>query len=453
MDTRQQLRLNSIAQIGLLLILAVLLAWLSTRYVYVADWTQNGRHGLSEVSIETLNKMDETLEITAYAREQEVLRDAIKKFVARYQRKKDDIVLHFVNPDAVPDEVRNMAISVNGELVLRYAGRSEHVRSASEQEFTNALQRLLRGTERWLVFVEGHGERSPLGKANHDLSLWAQQLNQRGFRLQPLNLSDTSSIPDNTSALILAGPAVSYLQGEVELILSYLNKGGNLLWLHDPGELYGLEAIAEFLDIEFPQGAVIDFAGQLIGINDPTIALVTNRLYGEHPALEGMDLTTLFPKSTAIATRANSQWQPKMLLSTGDHTWQETGELKGEVSLDEDSDMPGPLPIGLSLQREIEQANQTEKAMKQQRVVVVGDGDFLANTYVGNSGNMELGIRLMNWLSDDDEFLDIPGTTAIDAQFEMDSTVAGFLGVFFVFVLPPALSVIGMLIWWRRRKL
>ncbi len=449
MDTRAQLALHSIAQIALLLIFAGLLAWMSTRYVYVADWTRDGRHGLSAASLATLSKMDDALEITAYAREQVVLRDAIKKFVARYQRNKDDIVLRFVNPDAVPDEVRNLAISVNGELVLRYKGRSQHVRSADEQAFTNALSRLLRSSERWLVFIEGHGERHPLGKANHDLGLWAEQLAQRGFRIQPLNLSEARSIPENTSVLILAGPAVPYLPGEVERIRSYLDAGGNLLWLHDPGALHGLEPVAALLGIAFPPGTIIDSAGRLIGIDDPTIALVTRRLYGEHPTLNDMTLTTLFPQSTAITSLADDRWQARTLLSTGDHTWQETGALKGEVALD-DTDLPGPLAIGLGLEREVEHGLGE---MKQQRIVVLGDGDFLANTYVGNSGNMELGLRLINWLSDDDALIAIPATTVLDAHFAMGATAAGILGVLFVFILPLALFAIGLGLWWRRRTL
>ena len=448
-DPRLQLRLNSIVQIILLLVMAGLLAWSSTRWTYEVDWTQNGRNSLSQTSVEVLSKLEDTLEITAYAREQQVIRDAIRKFVGRYQYIKPDIVLRFVNPDAVPDEVRSMGINTNGELVLRYNQRTQHVRSASEQQFTNALQRLLRGSDRWLAFVEGHGERDPLGKANHDLALWTQQLQQRGFHIHALNLSDTQTVPDNTSVLIIAGPAVSFLQGETELILSYLNRGGNLLWLQDPGKLYGLETLADFLGIAFPQGTIVDAAGQLIGINDPSIALVTNRLYGKHPSLEQLDLTTLFPTSTAIASIANNKWQPQILLSTGDHTWQETGELKGEVVLDNGSDLPGPLPIGLSMEREVKSDNKP----KQQRIIVVGDGDFLSNTYVGNSGNMELGLRLINWLSNDDELINIPSSTAIDAQFEMNATVAGSLGLFFIMLLPASLFATGLVIWWRRRKL
>lgn len=453
LSKRIQLQVNSLVQGGLLVALAILLAWLSTRYHYTADWTQSGRNTLSETSIETLKKFDETIEITAYATEQEVVRNAVRKFVARYQAVQPDISLRFIDPNTVPDDVRNMAISVNGELVLRYKQRSEHVRSASEQEFTNALQRLLRDTERWLAFIEGHGERDPLGKANHDLSLWAQQLNERGFRIQTLNLSDTPIIPDNTSVLVLAGPVVPVLQGETELILSYLNNGGNLLWLQDPGDLNGLGPIADFLDIEIPKGTIIDFAGQLIGINDPTIALVTSRLYGKHDALVELDLTTLFPKSTAIATRLSDRWQMQMLLSTGDHTWLETGELKGEVGLDEDSDLPGPLTIGLSLERQAGQDADDATLNKQQRIIVIGDGDFLSNTYVGNSGNMELGLRLLNWLSDDDELIDIVANTAVDTQFEMDSNMAGFLGIFFVLIFPLSLFFIGLRIWVKRRKL
>ena len=35
----------------------------------------------------------------------------IRQFVGKYQRHKDDIRLRFVNPDAAPDEVRNLGIS------------------------------------------------------------------------------------------------------------------------------------------------------------------------------------------------------------------------------------------------------------------------------------------------------------------------------------------------------
>ncbi|MEE8320751.1 MAG: Gldg family protein, partial [Gammaproteobacteria bacterium] len=129
LSTRVRSRINSGVMLLLLVTLAVLLAWLSIRYPVQFDWTKNGRHSLSRASQEILMRMPDKIEIKSYARETPPLRDAIKKFIDRYQQSKQNIVLHFVNPDVVPDEVRNLGITVNGELVVRYQGRTEHVQS------------------------------------------------------------------------------------------------------------------------------------------------------------------------------------------------------------------------------------------------------------------------------------------------------------------------------------
>jgi len=225
--SRLQSQLNSIVMVLLILSLAGLLAWLSVRYQTQMDWTQNGRHTLSHASQEVLSRIEGPVEITAYAREDGNLRQTVEKIVGRYQRLKPDMRLHFVNPDAVPDEVRNLGITVNGELLVRYQDRNEHVKTGTEEEFTNALERLVRGTEHWLAFLEGHGERDPLGLAKHDLILWTTQLVSRGFKIQPLNLANAQVIPGNTQVLVIASPTVDLLPGEITLIVEYLLRGGD----------------------------------------------------------------------------------------------------------------------------------------------------------------------------------------------------------------------------------
>ncbi|MCG8378315.1 MAG: GldG family protein [Proteobacteria bacterium] len=450
--TRLQSRLNSIVMICLLTIVVGLLAWLSNKHVIEYDWTSSGRHTLSEASRDLLAKMPDPIEITSYARENQLLRDAIKKFISKYQRHKSDIVLRFVNPDAVPDEVRNLGISVDGEIIVRYQNRTEHVKSDSEQIFTNALQRLARNQERWIAFVEGHGERSILGKANHDLGEWGKQLLNQGFHAQPINLSETQAIPDNTNLLIIAGPRIDYLPGELEVILNYINTGGNLLWLHEPGPLYKLDALAEELAIRFYDGAVIDYAGQLIGINDPSIALVTSSLYAPHAITDGFEFTTLYPLAGAIELLQTDTWNARPIMTTGDHTWVETSVLEGAVEFNQEVDIKGPLTIGLSLERELEKPQGQELVTVQQRIIVLSDGDFLSNTYLANSGNNELGTRIINWLSSDDEFISIPPKVASDTQLNMSTTVLGIIGICLLFILPAALIVIGITIGIRRKK-
>jgi len=453
---RLQSRLNSLVTLLLIVCLTILLAWLSVRYQTQMDWTQSGRHTLSHASQEVLDRMEDPVEITAYAREDAALRQAIEKVVGRYQRLKTDITLHFVNPDAVPDEVRNAGVSVNGELLLRYQGRTEHVKTGTEEEFTNALQRLARGSEHWLAFLEGHGERDPHGSANHDLKLWTSQLATRGFKIQPLNLATVQIIPRNTKVLIIASPTVDVLPGEIALIIEYLLRGGNILWLADPGSLHGLEPLADQLNIKIPAGMVIDFSGSLVGIEDPSIVLNTPSMYPQHAITKAFNLTTFFPTTASVQIEEQEDnqalWIKSSLLVSGDHTWLETGMLEGEVEYNEDSDTLGPLEIGISLERSLDNASEEDSASIQQRVIVIGDGDFLSNAYVGNSGNLDLGVRLINWLSSDDDFINIPVKTVNDAHLEFPVYATWIIGFGFILVLPLFFLGTGLTIWWRRKK-
>ncbi|MFT5351809.1 MAG: ABC-type uncharacterized transport system involved in gliding motility auxiliary subunit, partial [Gammaproteobacteria bacterium] len=443
MKKQKQLRLISAFTAMLLLILFSLFAWLSTRYNFETDLTRTGRHTLSTASQLTLERAVKPLSISAYARENSELRLLITKFVGKFQSLKPDISLRFVNPDSAPDDVRKLGINVNGELILVYEGRTEHVKSNSEQAFINALNRLLRGTERWLAFLEGHGERHPIGKANHDLGEWAEQLSYRGFKFRPLNLAETNAIPVNTSVLIIASPLVALLPGELSIIEDYLNKGGNLLWLIDPGVDSGMESIANLLGIASLPGVVIDTAGQLLGISDPTIALTTARLYPEHPITTGFDLTVFFPKVTAIASQPRKGWLSRPVLMSGNHTWLELGELHGEIDFNPAQEQQGPLTLGLSLERVVGSSEDDEKEDRQQRVLVLGDGDFLSNTYVGNSGNLELGMRMVNWLSSDDSLISIPTRAIDDAQLNMSQWALGAIGLCFLLIFPLVFIGIG----------
>ena len=279
------------------------------------------------------------------------------------------------------------------------------------------------------------------------------QLNYRGFKFRPLNLVESKAIPDNTSVLIIASPLVALLPGELAIIEEFLDKGGNLLWLMDPGERSGMDSIAEILGVTAEPGVVIDSAGQLLGINDPTIALTTARLYPEHPITKDFDLTVFFPKVSAIAVQALHGWQSRPVLSSGNHTWLELGELQGEVDFDPEREQQGPLTLGLSLERQVEQTQDDASSARQQRVLIVGDGDFLSNTYVGNSGNMELGVRMINWLSSDDSLIAIPARAIEDTQLNMSQLALGAFGLGFLLVLPLVFLGTGLFIWWHRKKL
>jgi ABC-type uncharacterized transport system involved in gliding motility auxiliary subunit len=230
--------------------------------------------------------------------------------------------------------------------------------------------------------------------------------------------------------------------------MRHLEQGGNLLWLLDPGDTATPDPLPGFLGITVPPGIIIDVAGQLIGINDPTVAMITSSLYGQHPVLEGFSFTTLFPQAAAVQATAANGWAVTPLLSTGNHTWLETGLVDENTRFDTGVDLQGPLILGVGLEREVAAGN----VARQQRIIVVGDGDFLSNTYLDNSGNLDLGIRIVNWLSDDQEMIEIPARVVTDTQLTVSPVTIGIAGLLFLVGMPLLLLGSGLVIWWRRRK-
>jgi len=447
---RHKLRLQQLFFYILLLIAVSLLAKLSLQYDYSTDLTANSRHSLSETTIALLDQIDTPITIQAFIRPNSDYQTVLASLLDRYQNQNQYLIVKYINPDLAPDLTRMLGIQQDGELVITREQHEERVYDLSEQSLTNALISVSRQQEQWLIFMEGHGERDPVSQANFGLSLWSNQLKQKGFKVGTLNLAEHRQIPDNTAVLILASPETSWLPGEITLIQDYINQGGNMLWLTEPGSNHHLSSLAELLDIEFVAGTVVDPNAELLGINDPQFVLITD--YANHPIGHAVSNATLFPQATAIEISSDENWQSLPLLISQTNTWSETGPLDEHQGIDfvfdQDNDTAGPLNIGLLLSRE----NDDEDMLIEQRVVVIGDGDFLSNTYLGNGANLSLGVAIINWLAKDDALISIPVKTTLDTSLELTRTETIIIGLGFLIILPLALLLSGSIIWWRRRR-
>ncbi len=489
---RRRRSLTGQGTVFIVLFLAVvgLLAYLSTLYKVEADWTAGARRSLAEASVKVLQALEGPVEVTAFAREGSAQRPRIRELVERYQRAAPQRVrLAFVDPDAQPQRAREEGIASDGELILSYQGRKERIRpfELDEQAFTNALQRLLRAGQRKLYFLTGHGERDPRGQANRDYGGWVRELERKGFRVETLNLAETPAVPEDATALVVADPQVELLPGEVSILRDWVRRGGRLLWLQDPGPLRGLEPLARDLGVQFLPGAVVDLTTQLLGIRSPTVAVVTR--YPDTELTRDFALVTVFPHAVALQVDPpQGRWRAEAFLRTEAGSWAESGPLEGEVRFDEGQDTPGPLTLGVALEplRAVSAAEgeaspepgaeaggeeghaagrengagdpqgqeqeQEQEVLRAGRVVVVGDGDFLANTYLANAGNLDLGVRIANWLAGDVRLLEIPPRTAPDLSLALTETQATLIGFGFLAALPALLLGTGLTIWWRRRR-
>jgi hypothetical protein len=451
MRSSSRARIALFAQNGLFVVLLVaavlLLARLSQDHFRQWDLTQNARNSLSPGTVQTLAVLKGPVTVTAYyTAEQDAsvgdVRQRIADFMTPYRLAKGDLTVAFVDTRADPKRAEAANIRMNGEMVVTYDGRSEHLTALDEQSFANLLARLARNAERQVFFLDGHGERSPKGIANHDLGEFGRRLEAKGFKTTIVNLGVAPGVPDNASMLVIAGPRVDLLPAEVAKLRAYIDRGGSVFWLLDQEPLHGLQPIADLLGLQLTPGVVVDpAANELRGAGPVAIAFA----YGRHPATRGFTLNTAFPNARRIAVNDDAKvWRPTPLVSVAQEGWVETGPLDAEVSFDKARDIRGPVTVVTALERDLDG--------KVQRIVVSGSGDFLANTYAGLLGNIDLGINLVNWLAGDEGLITLEPRSRIDANLELSRSWLVFIALTFLIVLPAAFLFTGGMIWWRRRR-
>jgi ABC-type uncharacterized transport system involved in gliding motility auxiliary subunit len=451
MNARRRLQYRIQSGVFLLLFIGLLaaLAWVSERHAISIDLSANQRNSLSPESARLLEEIQYPLKASLFVSPVNDSRPLLEALFERYRELQPRISFEILNPDLHPDLLRAHDIRYDGEVLLEYQGRSEKVSQVNESSISSAIQRLLRLGERWLVFLEGHGERNPYSEANHDYSLLAAQLASSGYTVETLNLALTASIPQNTDILVLASPKVPLLSGEIEILVEYLEGGGNLLWLADPEQASdGLELLTDTLAIEFLPGIVVDPNSQLMGLDRVDFALVAE--YPRHPVTQNLASLSLYPQAQALAFHGEDSWRHRALLLSDRRSWNETGMLRGEIfNGDDDDEIQGPLEIAATLARDRADHEQASE----QRVAVVGDADFLANRYLGNGSNLDIGVNLVNWLSHDDGLISISPRPAPDTRLELGTKAQLAIAIFFLILLPLLLLGSGLRIWLKRRKL
>lgn len=459
-DRKAKLHLRAQAIIFYALFTGVVgaLAYLSTQYQVDLDWTAARRNSLDEASITLLGRLQGPIEVKAFATENPGRRELIRKVIGRYQKHKPDIALVFVDPNMAPDQVRDLGIASDGTLLISMQSRSEklapdHRGSYPESDLTNALQRLARGGERFVVFLEGHGERRHDGEANHDFGAFGGILGERGLKLTVLNLASAQRIPDNTAVLVIASPQTALLPLEQTLVTEFVAQGGNLLWIVEPAEsardrdlLKGLGKVADMIGVSVAAGVVVDPRAQVMGVPDPRMVIVDQ--YAPSPFTRDFSKTTVFPVAAGLDLAERDGWTARPFASSIPQAWLETGTIEGVIALD-GKDRAGPITLGAWILRNHGDAAEPRP---EQRLVVLADGDFLSNQFIGNGGNLDLGLNLVSWLAADDDFINVNVKATPDATLTLSEPLLLAIALGFLIVLPLGLLGTGLAIWWRRRR-
>jgi hypothetical protein len=416
-------------------LLLTILLWLISSAIHGSwDLTSDKRYTLNPILAEQLKQLPDELTLTSYglnaaAREEVELRllNPLRQQLAN---------IHY-QPIATPAqwedrEPQGLLFQWPEQQIWMGYPFSKHPQQLLYQSLNTLNQR----QRHWILFADGHQE-SPLKKSSsRSLSKLAETLKQRGFKLSQNTLNSLGSIPANTQLLVIASARQEWLPAEQEILLNYLQLGGNLLWLRDPEDAT-LPWLENYLGVVKIPGTLIDPVGYNQGTPHPAVVLIND--YEAHPLLQSLSTIIALPWSSALSKK-NSYWQVTPLLHTHPQTWIELQPDQENLSYDEaQGELKGRFPTFMLLQR--------QQGARQQSVVVAGDSHFLSDQALNNYDNKQLALNLFHWLTQPHQQPLPQLVQASDRHLMLTKPLQLLLNGFNPFILPLVLLISGVWLW------
>lgn len=433
---------------------------LAARHSWRVDLTANKRYTLAPQSVKVVEALTEPVKVTAFFGEAQPGRQRFKELMSQYAYRSSKLTYEVVDPDRQPALARRYKVTSYGTIVAERGDREERFFTISEESVTNALIKVSRTEKKRVYFVTGHGEHGLDDAGKTGYSLVKEALEGENYQVEPLLLLRAEAVPADASVVVVAGPKGDLLPAEAKLLEAYMERGGKLLVLVDPGQLPALEAFLRDRGIELVADTLIDRLSRLFGA-DARMPVISQ--YTPHPITNEFEMASFLPLARSVRPINDPPKgvEVQALASTGSGSWAETdldSLNKGEASFQEDQDIRGPVPVAAVATikpKEDGGASDSPEAEAEEsssaRLVVFGDSDFASNTHLNLSGNATLLLNTVSWLAEEGELIAIRPRPEGSSPLLMSPMQARLLFWFSVVAMPLAVALVGGGVLWRRR--
>lgn len=418
------------------------------------DTTEMGRFSLSDQTIKVLDGLEKDVKAFAFFQGIDV---RISDLLDDYAYRTKKFSYEFIDPDKKPELAKAYNVDKYSTIVLVCGDRDEMVEENTEQGITNAILKVTREERKGIYFLEGHGERNLENIEREGYSTAKEAIEDQNYLVKKLNIAAEDSIPRDCAAIIVASPRVKPFDRELELLEEYLEGGGSMLVMLDPGPAESLEGFLSGWGVKVGHDLVVDASGvgRLFGVG-PTIPLISN--YESHPITEGFNIMTFFPQCRSVDRIAEP---PKgtvvtSLAKTTKNSWAETDHEGTRFEFDEGNDTRGPVSVAVAVTKDVTggkpaSGEEGEEAKKTARLVVYGDADFASNSYFNASGNADLFLNTISWLVEEEDLISIRPKEPEDRRLTLTAGQTKGIFYFSIVIMPLAIIGIGILVWSRKR--
>jgi ABC-type uncharacterized transport system involved in gliding motility auxiliary subunit len=429
------------------------------------DLTERKVFTLSPQTLETLAALTQPVHVTGFIPPEHPAYEALRTMFERYRvAAPQRFDYDFKDPRRHPDLAAKYQLrEEQTQVVLETSGGEQQAHTVlnviSEEEMTNAIARIVNGSEQRVYFVTGHGEwplDQPLERPGQpgrtvSLSELKRQLTREGYTSRELNLGGGTRVPPITSLVVLAAPKAPFTPAEVESLRLYLAAGGRLLYFAEaygePGpELAGL--LASY-GIRVDPGVVADAQ-----FNSGNPYVVVSLFYGDHASVRPLSqrqLNTEFPTARGLSVLTRNTLpgvKTEVVVTTSPFGWEETTpDDKPAPGQDE---RKGQIPLVVLGTRDTSRG--PAKRSDEARLGVVGDSEMLFDSNWGHEGNRNLVMNLFGWATHQDHKITIRPPDRATSSFPLDAALLDRIRFITTDVLPLTLLGVGLAIWLTRRN-
>lgn len=454
-QTRQS-KYAAYVTIYILVILAVLVVanFLANRYNKSYDATANKRFTLSDQTKKVVGELKQDVTIS-YFDQANGMQNA-KDLLDRYQNLSPKIHVQYVDLLKNPTLARAENVTRTGEAVITIGARREDAKTFDEEGVTGALIRALKGGERTVCVVTGHGEHqlSDSSQQGEGFSGFQSVVEKDNYKVQSINLLQKAQVPADCTVLVVAGPTGDYIQPEVDAIKKYVEAGGRALFMLDPPLKLGRkqisdnDALAALLDswgITLDKDLLLDesAASQLLG-GGPEAPVILQ--YASHPIVNDLtNISTAFPLSRSLETKNTDKTTNTVLFSTSADSYATYNLSSSEIRIDPNKDKHGPFTLAAA------GTYNGAKPSDSGRYVVIGNSGWASNQALGFSGNRNLLLNMVNWLSSDEDLISIRPKEPEDRRINLTRAQFRTVQATSQFFLPLIVIMGGVMVWLKRR--
>jgi ABC-type uncharacterized transport system involved in gliding motility auxiliary subunit len=422
-----------------------LLNVLGSRYQSKIDLTANKQFTLSDQSVKIAEALPQPVHVTGWLTSTDSRKQDFQTLLSDYSnRSSGKLSFEFIDPEARPGDAVAAGITATGTIVYQMGDKKQNSTGTTEKDISTALVKLER-PQKTVYFTTGHGERSLDGFGPQDYGTIKQGLQNDNFTVNPLNLVTQRTVPDDASAVIIAGPTNPFLQEEQDALKAYVDGGGKLVILEGPNSKADFSNILQNYQVSFAGNVVVDPAKSVP--QDPRVIVVDS--YQTHAVTQDLRDLTFFPLTTNITFPSSPPTGVTVtpLAQSSNASW---GNTNPQQIQQQATDPKGPLALAVAIDASSSTSGSTSGGGG--RVVLIGSPDLISNNSLQQvPGNQTLFLNATNWAAQQDNLINIRVPDTTTHPMVLTGAQMNLIAYSSFLFLPLAVLAAGAAVWWTRR--